>query len=391
MSRHILAFAALNLPTSLLSGFRSLGSQRLFPTFSCLGGAALHHLVLCLCLAGVSVPAWCASIPDAEDATRALVRSLPLIAEPDITLDDGGLVMDESEWALERDTDAGKWNASVGFAEPGTISIEGNYGLSLSRRHARGVGFTFSRQRKEIVMSEAFAFGRKTQLRVAIGQSVEDGADGDFAGALRERARSVELWRRATMADSVLELGVAAYDIDHSLTGREGMTTALEELEDSAYGAHASRRRGMSANLSLVPGSSALRLDLGVERLLRDSLSLTDRDVSLHGYRLRASGRLRQCQTLDVAYRRNDGIGSISAQLNASAWSVSLSAAQPAGESPGVVSVWVAVELPLEESSSHAAVCEAATPLQLERRQLLDEVTALPDLYRNGMTGDGES
>lgn len=298
---------------------------------------------------------------------RALVQTLPALAEPDVATDDSRFALDGNQLELGHSTEDVKWKASVEYAD--TFSVAGNYGFFLSRKHARGIGFSLGPDRKEVLLCEAFNFGRKTQLRFSLGGTVgaeQVRADGSM-DAPWTRTRSVEVRRWSVFDRNVLELGVAAYQVDDKLVKAEQSDP--------------DRLRGVSANLSLAPHASALRLDIGIERRTHYGANAGHHADTTHVYRLHAEGRLRECRSLDFAYDRNGGDSTFSLHLDGRMWRVGLSAARATAERRTDIALQVAVELPIERTAHDAGGCGDSAPARPERRDLINEVTSLPDLY----------
>lgn len=342
--------------------------------------STLHRLALCLLALSLSAPAFCVPVADVEEHELALIDSLPLLAEPDLEHVDGGLAMDESELAVERITPDATWNASIEYADPSAPSIEGNYGFMLSARHAQGFRFAFARDRKQIVLSEALAFGKKTLLRVAIGNTqvesreIVNGRDAQLV----ERTRSMELTRRVYLPQTAIELGIGAHDTDGVLANGGEAPAALDSDEEDEIGMIPGRRRELWASLSVVPEFSAVRFDMGMKRQVLSGASGAGYGQGSNGYRLRAIGQLQRCRVLDIAYSGIRETRSISAHLDAATWRVGVSAAHADGDPRPTVSLSLVIELPLEGRRSGSTGCREEFTFYPERRELVNEVTVMP-------------
>lgn len=283
--------------------------------------STIRRLVTYALVASLSSQALCVSVAAAADGhARALIDSLPVLAEPELDDIDSGIFMDENGLALERSTQSAAWSAAVDYADPGSPAFEGNYRFALTPKHARGFRLALTRDRKEMVLNEALTFGSKTLLRFTLGNSTVKNREflDDFDPQLVERTRSIELTRRVFLPETGIELGVGAFE-NHAAHGERG-----------------------------------------------------------NGYRLRALGQLQHCRELDMEYIGGRDTQAFSASLDATWWRVSATAARAGGTARPTVSLSLALEIPLEGTTDRPASCADEFTLFPKHLDLLNEITELP-------------
>jgi hypothetical protein len=129
-------------------------------------------------------------LPATADDPPAAAFTLPELSEPD-----GGpaslLALSGNGVEIGYDSAQERLLATAAYDDR-ALAIGGHYGLVLTRRLASSVSASFGDSQKEVTLNNVLTFGRRTRLRVSIGQLLHDSLQDGSEGA-RMRAASASL------------------------------------------------------------------------------------------------------------------------------------------------------------------------------------------------------